>query len=122
MDISSARDTALPDLSSFTAAATTGLTSSAPAEAVPLSSDAISTSPLTFFGGVVEQIGKAMMNDGSYSGGSPAAGSANGAGFDQAIGLLEGVIGLMSAYGSDSGGIPTDVARLAASEPPSGTE
>ena len=120
MDISGSRETALSDLASFSAADATGSTGLAAAGSVPLSSDAISTSPLTFFGGVVEQIGKAMMNDGGT--GSAAQSGANGAGFDHAIGLLEGVIGLMSAYGDDSGGVPPDVARLAANEPTAGAD
>ncbi len=119
MDISSTREAALSDLASFSAADETGTTGLAAAGSVPLSSDAISTSPLTFFGGVVEQIGKAMMNDGGS--GPTAQSGANGAGFDHAIGLLEGVIGLMSAYGEDAG-IPPDVARLATSEPAAGAE
>lgn len=63
-----------------------------------LGSDAISSSPLTYFGGVVKQIGQAMI-------GSQANGGDGDADMSKAVELLEGVIGLMSGVDGGDGGL-----------------
>lgn len=69
-----------------------------PSSGAPLGSDAISSSPLTYFGGVVTQIGQSMI-------GAQANGGDESADMSRAVELLEGVIGLMSGVGSgDDGG------------------
>lgn len=62
-----------------------------------LGSDAISGSPLTYFGGVVTQIGQAMIGADTGDG----DGSAD---MSKALELLEGVIGLMSGLGGAPSG------------------
>ncbi len=70
----------------------TAASSEAPLPGSTLGADVIASSPLTYFGGVVEQIGQAMMQ--SKTGGDAANGD-----MSKAIELLEGVIGLMSGVG-----------------------
>jgi len=69
----------------------------------PFGDDAIANSPLTYFGGVVAQIGHAMVQ--SQQGGDAANGD-----MGKAIELLEGVIGLMSGA-EESGTSISDVQR-----------
>jgi hypothetical protein len=122
MDISSARESTTGDLASFITPDAAGLADPADAGTASLSGDAISTSPLTFFGGVVTQIGQAMVNDAIAPGPADPGASPNGTSgsLDQAIGLLEGILGLMSAYGDDPSAAASEMARLASSQPPSG--
>ena len=62
----------------------------------PLAEDAISTSPLAYFGDMVQQSGRSMAQDPAAAAHDPAA---HGAAMDEAIGMLESVIGLMSLSG-----------------------
>ena len=66
----------------------------------PLGADSIQSSPLAFFGDMVQQIGKAMAQDGMSS---TANGDASGSGMSDAMGMLENVVALMSAYGLGDG-------------------
>jgi hypothetical protein len=66
----------------------------------PLGADSIQSSPLAFFGDMVQQIGKAMAQDGMSS---SANGDAPGSGMSDAMGMLENVVALMSAYGLGDG-------------------
>jgi hypothetical protein len=66
----------------------------------PLGADSIQSSPLAYFADVVQQIGKAMAHDGQSS---SASGDASGSGMSDAMGMLENVVALMSAYGLGDG-------------------
>jgi len=70
----------------------------------PFGDDTIANSPLTYFGGVVTQIGHAMVQ-------SQQDGDAANGDMSKAIELLEGVIGLMSGV-EESGTSISDVQQM----------
>ncbi|MGH7755213.1 MAG: hypothetical protein ACREM8_02875 [Vulcanimicrobiaceae bacterium] len=76
----------------------------------PLGADNIQSSPLAFFGDMVQQIGKAMSQDGLSTLASGSGGS--GASMNEAMGILENVVALMSASNLGNGGAPSTPGAL----------
>ena len=85
----------------------------APAGSAPLAADSIAASPLSYFGDMVQQIGRSISGEAAKL---PADDpSAQGDAMNAAIDLLEGAMGLMSLYGgagAGAGASDTPIERL----------
>ena len=112
-DISNNLDLFKLDLLS-SAATSQGSPDAAAAAPGSLPRDSIATSPLAFFGDMVQSIGRSMSTDAATL--SPTDRSAHGDAISQALEMLESTMGLMSLYGGSgdeamarlqSGDLPT---------------